>query len=90
MAYPKSRNPDGRPPNYGESKTRVSMSLTKTCVNALDASAGEIGCSRSELIERVSRSPDCLKLIKAIMNEKISTKNEKKVPASVGQLELIS
>ena len=90
MAYQKSRNPDGRPTDYGEAKTRVNMSLTPTCIDTLDASASELGYSRSELIERFSRSPDCLRFFKAMMRSQTKAKPEGKVSNKVGQLELIS
>lgn len=55
MSYTTPRNPDGRPPGYGETKTRVNMSLTPTCVDGLDMLAKAFNLSRSEFIERIGR-----------------------------------
>ncbi|MBE9157016.1 hypothetical protein IQ265_09285 [Nodosilinea sp. LEGE 06152] len=55
MSYATSRNPEGRPSEYGETKTRVNMSLTPTSVDGLDILARTFKLSRSEFIERIGR-----------------------------------
>ena len=90
MAYTQSRNPDGRPTDYGEAKTRVNMSLTPTCIDILDERASELGCSRSELVERFSRSPACLAVLKELIGtQKKASQRSKRVTNTVGQLELV-
>lgn len=91
MAYSKPRNPDGRPADYGETKTRVNMSLTPTCIDILDQRANELGCSRSEIVERFSRSPACLAVLQELMMGAQGPRAKKqRVSNTVGQLELIS
>jgi hypothetical protein len=55
MGYMKSRNPEGRTPLYGETKTRVNLSLTPTSVGGLDLVARSLNMTRSELVEHVGR-----------------------------------
>lgn len=61
----KSPNPEGRPPRYGKTKTRVNLTLTEECITGLDKLAVALGLSRSELVERIGRGliplhPDAL------------------------------
>jgi hypothetical protein len=55
MGILKSNNPFGRTPDYGENRTRVNMTLTPTCISALDDMAKALKISRSELVERIGR-----------------------------------
>jgi hypothetical protein len=55
MGYPVSRNPEGRPPEYGETKQRVNMTLTPTSIDGLDLLARALNLSRSEFVERIGR-----------------------------------
>lgn len=46
----------GRSSNYeGETKTRVTLSVTETGIEGLDAWASFFKCSRSELVEKIGR-----------------------------------
>jgi len=52
----------GQPEMYDEHKKRVNISLTPTAVERLDALAGSMDVSRSELIEQVARGTIPLRL----------------------------
>lgn len=49
---PKKGQPIG---DYGEMKTRITVSVTPTAVNGIDAIAESMKISRSELLERIGR-----------------------------------
>jgi hypothetical protein len=51
----KSPNPEGRPPRYGKTKTRINLTLTEEGIAGLERLAGALGLSRSELVERIGR-----------------------------------
>lgn len=55
MKGKKSFNPEGRPPRYGKTKTRVNLTLTDDSISGLDAIAAALSLSRSELVERIGR-----------------------------------
>lgn len=40
---------------YNEMKTRITVSITPTAVNGIDAIADSLNISRSELLERIGR-----------------------------------
>lgn len=40
---------------YNEMKARITVSITPTAVNGIDAIAGSLNISRSELLERIGR-----------------------------------
>ena len=40
---------------YNEMKTRITVSITPTAVNGIDAIADSLDISRSELLERIGR-----------------------------------
>ena len=46
---------DGRPPAYGEGKKRRYLTVTDTGWNNTAAIAQELGCSVSELLEKIGR-----------------------------------
>jgi hypothetical protein len=43
--------------SWGESKQRINVMLTPTAIAAIDSVAGELGLTRSEVLERLARSP---------------------------------
>jgi hypothetical protein len=43
--------------SWGESKQRVNVMLTPTAIAAIDGVADELGLTRSEVLERLARSP---------------------------------
>ena len=60
------------PGSWGESKQRVNIMLTPTAVEKVDAVAQEMELTRSEILERLIRSP-CLepKLLANLESESI-------------------
>jgi hypothetical protein len=51
----KSPNPEGRPPRYGKTKTRINLTLTQEGIAGLERLAEALELSRSELVERIGR-----------------------------------
>jgi hypothetical protein len=45
------------PQSWGESKQRINVMLTPTAIAAIDGVADELGLTRSEVLERLARSP---------------------------------
>ena len=49
------KNQRGEPELYDELKKRITLAITPTGVEGLDAIASSLGLSRSELVERIGR-----------------------------------
>lgn len=49
------KNQRGEPELYDELKKRITLAVTPTGVEGLDAIASSLGLSRSELVERIGR-----------------------------------
>lgn len=62
MAYKKQMRKKGQAiTEYNELKTRITVSITPTAVNGIDAIANSLQISRSELMEQIGRG--LLKLV---------------------------
>ena len=71
----------GQPEMYDEHKKRVNISLTPTAVERLDALAGSMDVSRSELIEQVARGT--IPLLTNSQAHRLGESSEKKLPLPV-------
>lgn len=56
------KNQRGEPELYDELKKRITLAVTPTGVEGLDAIASSLGLSRSELVERIGRGMIALDL----------------------------